>query len=196
MTVVAISGRKGSGKDASAKNFLESGFEQVRFADPLKDMIAVIFAYWGYDSEMIHRLIDGDLKEKPCEALAGKTPRYAMQTIGTEWRDLIDRKLWTNIFHRRMTAPNAPEKVIVTDCRFPHEQEELQPYDGKLIRLNGGPGRTEEGNQHVSETLVDQLQPDYEIFNNGTLEDLAECVSVVRSAIENATSILEEGDVP
>ena len=29
--------------------------------------------------------IEGALKEVPCELLGGKTPRYAMQTLGTEW---------------------------------------------------------------------------------------------------------------
>ena len=189
--VIAITGKKGSGKDTSAQHFLQDGFAQIRFADPLKDMLKVIFAYWGYDSEMISRLIDGDLKEEPCEALSGKTPRFAMQTLGTEWRNMIDQRLWTNIFHRRMAAPNGPDKVIVTDCRFPHEQEELAPYGGVLIRIHGGPGRSDAGNEHPSEKLVDSLSPDIEIFNYGSLEDLASTAEIVRASIEDRKSVIE-----
>ena len=48
--------------------------------------------------------IDGRWKEHPCSLLLNKTPRYAMQTLGTEWgRELIGENIWTHIWKCHVT---------------------------------------------------------------------------------------------
>ena len=82
-SVIAITGQAGSGKTTIAKHLeLEYNYVRVRFAEVLKDMLLAL----GLTEEEIN----GDLKEKPCSLLLGKTPRHAMQTLGIEWgRNLI-----------------------------------------------------------------------------------------------------------
>ena len=47
-------------------------------------MLRKLLACQGADAEMIRRMIDGDLKEAPTPLLEGRTPRHAMQTLGTD----------------------------------------------------------------------------------------------------------------
>ncbi len=52
----------------------------------------------GYDAATEDK-IEGSLKAKPCSLLAGKTPRHAMQTLGTEWgRNCIGDGFWINLW--------------------------------------------------------------------------------------------------
>ena len=92
--VIGITGHKGSGKDTAAEAVAAQGFTHVKLADALKAMLRKLLACQGADAEMIRRMIDGDLKEAPTPLLEGRTPRQAMQTLGTEWgRDRIGRDL-------------------------------------------------------------------------------------------------------
>ena len=60
-------------------------------------MLRKLLACPGADAGMIRRMIDGDLKEAPTPLFEGRTPRHAMQTLGTEWgRDRIGRDLRAN----------------------------------------------------------------------------------------------------
>ena len=55
----------------------EHRYVRLRFADTIKDMLRVL----GLSDEQL----DGNLKEVPTDLLYGKTPRWAMQSLGTEW---------------------------------------------------------------------------------------------------------------
>lgn len=126
--IIAFTGLAGSGKTTAAKHLCNwHGFERVRFAGPLKDMMRAL--------GLSEREIEGDLKEKPCDMLCGRTPRHGMQTLGSEWRDLIHRELWTRIWRRRVEAlpPNVP--VVVDDCRFPHELDAIRDMGGTLVKV-------------------------------------------------------------
>ena len=108
---IALCGPAGAGKSTVAA-FLEreAGCTRHRFAKPLKDMLRAI--------GLTEREIEGDLKEVPCPALMGRTPRHALVTLGTEWgRDLIHPDLWVNAWHRTLPAGN----VVTEDLRFRNE---------------------------------------------------------------------------
>ena len=47
-------------------------------------MLRAHLATVGVDAYTIKRMIKGDLREVAHDALAGRTPHYAMQTFGTE----------------------------------------------------------------------------------------------------------------
>lgn len=163
--LVGLIGRKGSGKDTAAEALEAHGFQNVKFAGALKAMLRTLLAYQGADEDTIRRMIDGDLKEVETSLLGGKTPRFAMQTLGTEWgRDLIDPDFWLNT----AMAKAAMGDTVITDVRFPNEVKAVADAGGSVIRIlvkgktvfDGGVG---EG--HASETLMDELPADAEVVN-------------------------------
>lgn len=179
MQVIGITGRKRHGKDTVARELVLHGFSVVRFADPLKAMLRAFYQVHGLGAVEIERRIEGDLKEVPCIYLNGKTPRYAMQTLGTEWgRDLIDKNLWTDSLQRRAVVY---DKVAVPDVRFDNECEAVRDIGGKVFRVEARQrvGVTEQSN-HSSETSIDTLPVDLEISNNGTAFELS---AAVRAAL-------------
>jgi hypothetical protein len=161
--VIAFTGLAGSGKSTAAAHLCDvHGFERVRFAGPLKSMMAAL--------GLTETEIDGDRKEMPCALLGGKTPRLAMQTIGTEWgRDIIDPDLWIRAWQAAVDHLPAAVPVVVDDCRFPNEASAVRAAGGTLVRIvrvgagAGAAGHSSEGQE---------LPFDLEITNNGSPDDL------------------------
>lgn len=171
--LVGLTGAKGSGKDTFAEALVDEGFELVRFADPLKNMLRSLYRDAGLDAELIERKIEGDLKEEPCDILSGKTPRHAMQTLGTEWRDMIDRNLWTKIWQSKVDMLEASGRNIVTpDVRFHHEAENFDPVADRLYRIE----RPSTGgvDQHISEVEGLSIITHSTILNDGSVSKLHE----------------------
>ena len=167
--IIGIAGHRGSGKSAAAKILVERGFVRQRFAQPLKDMLKAA----GLTDEHV----DGSLKEVPCELLGGRTPRHAMQTLGTEWgRDLLHPDLW--IFLWRARATQSP-LVVVDDVRFHNEVAAIRDLGGVIWRVER-PGCGGDG--HVSEAYVAQLEVDRRICNDGSLADLRARVNAALEA--------------
>jgi hypothetical protein len=58
----------------------------IKFAEPLKAMLDTYLSYARASMRThIERMIDGDLKEWRPAVFGGRSARYAMQTLGTEW---------------------------------------------------------------------------------------------------------------
>lgn len=127
--LVVIHGLKGAGKGVIAAHLVESyGYHVVKFADPLKKMIAILLAEAGFSLGLQYRCIEGDLKEAPIAALSGKSVRFMMQTIGTRWRDLLSPQLWILIAVSRVQAHRATGvNVVMDDLRFPLEYSLIAP---------------------------------------------------------------------
>lgn len=176
MDVIGVTGKKYHGKDTVARELVCHGFAVVRFAGPLKAMIRAFYVEHGLDDVTIDRKLEGDLKETPCSFLAGKTPRYAMQTLGDEWgRQLIGRDLWIDSFSARAALH---EKVVVPDTRYPNEAEAIHRLGGKVWRIDASERvAPNEFSSHASETEVDSLIVDREISNNGDLRELSAAVN-------------------
>lgn len=190
MKLIGIAGRKGAGKDTFAEPLLienEGIFNLVKFADPLKNMLRSLLRDAGFDAPTIERMVAGDLKEVPVGILGGKTPRYAMQTLGTEWRNMMTEHLWLNITLVRLTtmARLGAKGVIITDVRFPHEANFVNHYGGKVFRIVGS-GQMNEFSDHPSENLADWLKVDGEIFNYGSISDLHATAIALAEMIGNS----------
>ena len=160
--IVAFTGRKGSGKDTAAAVFVAAGFAHVKFADCLKSMLATLMIMQGASDKTVNRSIEGDLKEVPSIFLGGRTPRYAMQHLGTAWgRDLIGEDFWVNSFKN---AASHHTNVVVSDMRFPNEAQAIADMGGWRYRIVR-PEVMNSNDNHPSELLIDQLQVDGEILN-------------------------------
>jgi len=166
--VIALIGKAGSGKTIIAK-YLELNYDYVRvsFAETLKDMLR--------EMGLSEAEISGSLKEEPCSLLLDKTPRHAMQTLGTEWgRNLIHEDLWANIWKVRAAQQlSLGHKVVCDDCRYKNELRFINKFHGSEIWKVG---RLEidlpNFPVHISEKSFQSLQPDRILLNHGTPEEL------------------------
>jgi len=143
--VVGLAGRLGSGKTLAADLLCAKyGFVKVKFAQPIKDMMKSL----GLDE----RHIEGELKDVPCDLLDGETPRWAMQSLGTEWgRSLISENLWLNRWRTLVEQHlNLSNNVVVDDMRFPNELKMVQDLSGQVIVLLRN---DQQGAVHSSEAL-------------------------------------------
>lgn len=140
--IIGFAGRAGAGKTTAALHLVEHhGFERVRFAGPLKAMMRAL----GCTEEEV----DGALKEAPCALLGGRTPRQAMQWLGTEWgRDLIAPDLWTRAWEHAVAGK---PRVVADDVRFPNEAATIRRLGGRVIRIVAAGEAPCAGLGHISE---------------------------------------------
>ncbi|NKJ03161.1 deoxynucleotide monophosphate kinase [Rhizobium sp. SG741] len=160
--VVAFTGVAGSGKSTATRHLVERrGYKLVKFAGPLKDMMRAI--------GLTEAEIEGALKEQPSSKLLGKTPRHAMQTLGTEWgRGCIGEDLWISLWRRRVEAVLVSgDKVVVDDCRLPNEAAAIRKFGGNIYLLAGRGGIA--GN-HASEKGCEDM--DAILVNQGSIDEL------------------------
>lgn len=162
--IVGFCGRKGSGKDTASEVFERHGAVHIKFAGALKSMLVTLLLFQGVEEDVVFRMIEGDLKEIPSDYLGGRSPRYAMQTIGTEWaRDLMAPDLWVQVF--KAAASKFP-LVVCSDVRFPNEVKAINDLGGQVYRVERlGVDRTDE---HPSESMIDLLDVDGTLYNAGT----------------------------
>lgn len=165
MPIIGITGLAGSGKDTLAEGFMAYGYMRWRFADPLKAMLRAMLAFSGEPASKIEAMVNDRLKETPSPLLCGQTPRHAMQTLGTEWRNMIGSDLWNNIMRERLRKRAPGSSIVIPDMRFPREVALLREFGGHLIRVTraGVPQGS-----HASEIYISELPVDLEIANDGS----------------------------
>lgn len=165
--LIGLCGKKGSGKTYIANHMhQEYGANICRFADTLKSMMKVM--------GLSDREINGDLKEVPCKILSGKTPRYAQQTLGTEWgRDLIDENIWVNIGINK--ALQYDGIAIFDDVRFPNEIKAIHENGGVVAWVERDSIYNGE-DQHASEVSVSPA--DCDIFLDNTVDTNLVCMNL------------------
>jgi hypothetical protein len=162
-SVIGLIGKAGSGKSATS-SFLQRTYLYARapFAAPLKDMLRVL----GLNEQQLN----GTLKEVPTNLLCGKSPRQAMQLLGSEWgRNLIGPNFWVE---RWMDNIRGYPRIVADDCRFLNEAQAIWDQGGVIVRVVRPDAKTTAESAHVSETASGQIIPDYEIENTGSISDL------------------------
>jgi energy-coupling factor transporter ATP-binding protein EcfA2 len=165
--IVGLTGPAGAGKSTAAFHLETLGYHRIRFAGPLKAMAASI--------GLTPRHIEGDLKEVPCDLICGKTPRYFMQKLGTEFgRDMIGDSIWIDLWKNQVNSLPEGAPVVVDDCRFPNEEEYLRVMGGEIIRVVRKVDTSTATFTHESEKHT--IKADYEIINDGTINQLHEKV--------------------
>lgn len=158
--VIGLTGLAGAGKSTVAAHLeARHGFTRIRFADTLKAMLRTL--------GLTDAQLEGDQKEKPCGLLGGKTPRLAMQTLGTEWgRETMHPDIWLRAWWARSRQH---ERVVAEDVRFSNEVAAIDLAAGQTWRVTR-PGLV--AGQHPSEALQARLQVDLTIANDGDVAQL------------------------
>ena len=86
--LIGLTGLKQSGKSTSARYLRDTyGFHHADFSGPIRALVINVLDTTVEAMETI--------KEQPNPVLGGRTPRYAMQSLGTEWgRQMIHPDVW------------------------------------------------------------------------------------------------------
>lgn len=159
MHLVAITGKRGSGKTTAAQGLERLGWRHINFADPLRD---VVHRVYGVSYE---EMADPVLKETKLDRYPFQSPRFLLQKVGTElFREGIDQATWIEAFKR---AVSQFSHVVCSDCRFPNEADAVRSMGGIIIRVNNPQvDRADVASQHASETEIDKIVPHWTVEND------------------------------
>lgn len=188
--IIGLVGRARSGKDTASQLAIQAGFEPIAFADSLRDVLYAANPIIGYRRDwkrlglFVQPIRWADAIDK--FGYEGAKDRFLeirtlQQTLGTEGiRGFVDPDAWVNCVRRKIeSSPHLDH--VVTDVRFPDEAAFVKGRGGVLIKVERDSVQIM---NHDSEALVDLIECDYVIQNNGTLEDLTSQVSnVLREVI-------------
>jgi hypothetical protein len=163
--LIGFAGLKSSGKSTAAaylKNHFK--FNEISFADPIRKFLIEQIGLSQTDIE--------EDKEKPCDKLGGRTPRFVMQTLGTEWgRNMIWQDLWVERFRRcALVHLKEGKSVVAADVRFQNEIDTIQALHGKVFWIMRY-DRSAAHDKHVSENSIRASDCDGVIFNRRTIAD-------------------------
>jgi hypothetical protein len=158
--IIGIAGAKRSGKDTAARYLARRGFTHDSFAAPIREFTRHLLGLTGVELE--------EQKEVPQLVIGGKTPRELMQKLGTEFiRQQFDSEAWVkSLFARNRGAAN----LVISDVRFGNEAVSIVQRGGFIIRINRVTGIPVDG--HVSEQRLPNALVDYEVDNDGTVDDM------------------------
>lgn len=172
--LVGITGYAESGKDEFAKSLaLRGNYYRMGMSDALHEMAMIlnpILLVEGttivtYEDVFMTYGYDGGKKQVP-------QFREYLQRLGTEAvRNILGTNSWTQCAERAFVPLLAEGKnVAVTGIRFASEMHMIKKYGGTIVRIEReGFGPV---NAHASDVL-DEVHADVVVFNNGTLQDLA-----------------------
>lgn len=209
MTLIAMTGRKRSGKDTVAGMIAEgveyvaerfhdaqptdTHYERIAFAGPLKTMIKSLLMSSGMNPAEAEERVNGSeaMKEEPLAILQGKSTRYAMQTLGTEWRDYLGKDLWTFLVQTKIDhIEQSGTTPIITDMRFLHEDAFVRERGGVTVRVKRA-GQGAGADPHPSEVEMEKIEPMLTIYNYGNLEQLEVAASTVACLANSGFSLSE-----
>lgn len=146
--LVALMGRKQSGKSTIAGHLLfKHDYHVSSLAAPIREMLS---AFIGLQASY---LCEEEWKAREMQELCGKTNRYALQTLGTDWgRKLIGEDVWLRYWeytHEPFIHNNKP--LVVDDVRFTNEAERIVELGGIVIWIDPE-DRIAKDDFHESET--------------------------------------------
>jgi hypothetical protein len=197
--LIGIAGKAGAGKDTIAERLCEKwGYTNVKFAeavwqailriDPyvveehtvvaapsLRDSVPILSDVNNWKEQkvvQVARLSEVVLRIGREKAKAIPEVRRLLQATGNDMgREYLDPDLWVTKLWAD-TADMDRDGLVVSDVRYPNEADWCHRF-GSVIKVER-PGERLTGDlaQAKSETMVDSIEADVTISNDGTIEDL------------------------
>lgn len=167
MTLVALTGRLGSGKDTIAAHLIsQHSFTRFAFADMLKSLCA--------HAEGVVTREDLGWTGYSWTGPKSDVGRRMLQGIGHGAREILGPDVWVGAMSLAINRVTPrPDRVVVTDVRYPNEVDWVRHHRGLLIRV-ARPGSDLSGPEHThpTEANIDRFVVDVEIENSGTVGEL------------------------
>ena len=157
MFVLGLSGKKRAGKSTVAEHLVvQHGFTEISWAHPLKKYIGEYLM--GFTEDQLY----GDLKEV-VDDFWKDTPRAFLQKIGTDLFRAMDEEFWVKVGLKHLEkvkaiTPEANQKFVFSDCRFPNEVSAIKDIGGFTLRVAREDYHTPDF--HASETALDGFKFD------------------------------------
>jgi hypothetical protein len=187
--IVGLTGYAGSGKDCAAQGLIKHGWTRVSFADGVREL-ALRINPMIMEPLTLRMLV----AEHGWEGAKNTYPavRRLLQNIGTGVRDTIDSDAWIDVAGNKISLTQG--SVVVTDVRFPNEVDRLYDFGSvgdevaivRITRPGVGPV-----NNHISETAIDDITPDFEIINDSTPEELQRKLVEYAESLSDCSKVAE-----
>jgi hypothetical protein len=165
--IIGLSGYARSGKDTVAELLvLNYGFKRLAFADGIRDALVALnpILFDGHRLNEVVHMYGWEIAKAKSEV------RRLLQVMGTEvGRKLINEDVWVSLLFNKV---NTDERIIIPDVRFPNEARMIEEKGGEVWRINRH--NHSAVNDHISEHAMDNHMFKRVVYNDGTLDDLAE----------------------
>lgn len=174
MKLIGITGLARSGKDTVAHYlWAEHGYTRIALADPLKLAAQHIFGLTDDQTWKDH------LKEEIIPYW-GMSPRQMYQLLGTEAvKGTFGQDTWCKRWALSYYPLSGTDDIVVPDVRIDEEAAMLRSLGGVIIELTrNASGLSGSTAAHSSENGLSTF-PEYEITNNGSIQDLHDAVDGV-----------------
>ena len=155
-TIIGLSGRKRSGKSTAADiimDLMKGDSIRISLATPIKIDIQGLMGV-------------------PIDDTNKEIIRPVLQAYGESMKELFGSDYWVKRADRtwRQYAPFTTV-MVCDDIRFPLEAEWIRSLGGIVVKVKR-PGFEDSSDNHVSETAIDSIKPDYIIDNDSTHHQL------------------------
>lgn len=172
--VIGLSGAAQSGKNTFASGLERAGYETIAFADPLREMVALVNPIVGWnlhqDEPITYRQAVSTLGYDVAKKRYPEVRRM-LQFIGTEVVRQVKPTYWTEYTATQIRELNGcHRRVVVADVRFENEADVIRDAGGIVVEIYR-PGLATLPGAHVSEAGV---EPDLVVVNDSTPESLYE----------------------
>lgn len=179
MKIILFGGKANSGKDSTAAYL--GNYYRSRGLDVVN--IQISYYIKMYAKEIAKW--DGDNETKP---------RQLLQDLGTE---LIRKQIDEYFFIKRILQDidiysRYFDIITISDGRLPEEFASIkvaypETVTVHIVRPDYNSRLTSKQKTHVTEALVDEIEYDYDVINDGTLEDLEKKAIELGQIIEKET---------
>lgn len=185
-SVIGLMGCAQVGKDTSAAGLTSRNYRRVSFADGLREFALAIDPIVNIPAAYrLSELVDA---VGWTEAKKHDEVRRLLQVIGTNaGREIISENVWVDIAGGKVIdALEDGYGVVLTDVRFENEVSFVREFGGIIVRITRpGVGPV---NGHISETAIDDIEPDFTIINDGTEEELQAKLVAIAASLEKAAA--------
>lgn len=175
MTLIAIGHTARAGKDSAANALVRDlGYKKISFADPLRQLALLVdpmvYPQTPATNMAPHNRLAWVVQgSSGWESAKDRFPevRRILQNLGVGCREVLGENVWVNL---ALDATLNHDKVVIPDCRFLNEAEEVKWAGGFLVKIDR-PGHA--GFGHVSETELNDYDGwDLVIDNSSTIPEL------------------------
>ena len=149
---IAFGNKSRVGKDESCKYLMEKyQAQEVRFASSLYDCQNCILQRLGLP--------------------LNKNPQL-LQLLGEGCRNIFGRDIWLEQTIKYIETLDQNKPIVIADLRHKNEAAAMKKLGFTLVKINRRDRPIDRDPNHISEVDLDNYPFDYEIDNNGTLEEL------------------------